>query len=473
MTMPRPNLLVIMSDEHAPQFSGAYGHSRVQTPHMDRLAREGVLFESAYCNSPVCVPSRMSFMTGRHVHEIGTWDNASPLSTEIPTWAHLVRAQGYDAVLAGKQHFIGPDQLHGFRAQLARDLHAELYHPIHDWAEGTPPAAVPWAHLSRAGPGTTVEIEVDDAVEQAALKYLRDPARGRDPWILNVSFIAPHFPFVVPQRFWDLYPPEEVDMPVIPPGHLAGQHPVYQRLRANFGLTDVSESQVRRARAGYYGLITYLDEKIGRLIDALEQTGLRDNTLVVYCSDHGEMAGEHGLWRKSNFYEHASRVPLIMNWPGHLPAGRRVPETVSLVDLVATMIEVTGASPVGTLDGDSLWALAQGEVAGWKDEAFSELHANGIARPIGMLRRGRYKLNVSLDDPPELYDLVADPCEMHDLAADPAHKAILDALRARLYDGWDLVALERRVRESQKARRLIRVVETGEAPDKDMWPAKV
>jgi choline-sulfatase len=185
------------------------------------------------------------------------------------------------------------------------------------------------------------------------------------------------------------------------------------------------------------------------------------------------MAGEHGLWRKSNFYEHASRVPLIMNWPGHLPAGRRVPETVSLVDLVATMIEVTGASPVGTLDGDSLWALAQGEVAGWKDEAFSELHANGIARPIGMLRRGRYKLNVSLDDPPELYDLVADPCEMHDLAADPAHKAILDALRARLYDGWDPVALERRVRESQKARRLIRVVETGEAPDKDMWPAKV
>ncbi len=146
---------------------------------------------------------------------------------------------------------------------------------------------------------------------------------------------------------------------------------------------------MRRARAGYYGLISYLDEKIGRIVASLEQTGQRDNTLIVYCSDHGEMAGEHGLWRKSNFYEHASRVPLIMAWPGQLPAGQRVSETVSLVDLVATMVEVTGASPVGPLDGDSLWALAQGEGAGWKDEAFSELHANGIARPIAMLRRGR------------------------------------------------------------------------------------
>ena len=471
--MPKPNLLIVMSDEHAPQFSGAYGHPQVQTPHLDKLARGGVLFESAYCNSPVCVPSRMSFMTGRYVHQIGTWDNASPLSTEIPTWAHLLRAQGYDVVLAGKQHFIGPDQLHGFRAQLGRDLHAELYHPIHDWAEGTPPASVPWAHLAQAGPGTTTEIEVDDAVEEAALRYLRDPARGRGPWALNVSFIAPHFPFVVPQRFWDLYPPEGVDMPVIPPGHLESQHAVYQRLRANFGLADVPEHQVRRARAGYYGLITYLDEKIGSLIATLEETGQRDNTLIVYCSDHGEMAGEHGLWRKSNFYEHAARVPLVMNWPGQLPAGHRVRETVSLVDLVATMVEVTGASAVGPQDGHSLWALAQGDGAGWKDEAFSELHANGIARPIAMLRSGRYKLNVSLDDPPELYDLVADPSEMNDLAGDPSYRTILDALRSRLYADWDPVVLERRVRQSQKARRLIRVVETGVAPESDMWLAKV
>lgn len=470
--MKQPNLLIIMSDEHAPQFSGAYGHPIVRTPHMDRLARGGVLFESAYCNSPVCVPSRMSFMTGRYVHHIGAWDNASPLSSEIPTWAHLLRSVGYDAVLAGKQHFIGPDQLHGFRAQLARDLHAELLHPIYDWADGTPPASAPWPALARAGPGSTTEIEVDDEVETAALAYLRDPARRQAPWALNASFIAPHFPFVVPQRYWDLYPTETVDLPVIPPGHLEGQHPVYQRIRSNFGLIDYPELLVRRARAAYYGLITYLDDKIGRLVAALDETGQRDNTLIVYCSDHGEMAGEHGLWRKSNFYEHSARIPLIMSWPGRLPTGHRVPQTVSLVDLVATMVDAAGATPVGPLDGANLLALANGDAASWKDEAFSELHANGIARPIAMLRRGRYKLNFSLDDAPELYDLVADPGELRDLSRDPDYRSIVDDMRTQLLSSWDPVDLERKVRLSQRARRLIRSAETGESAERDMWRAR-
>ena len=462
-TPERPNLLIIMSDEHAPQFSGAYGHPLVQTPHLDRLAAEGVLFEQAYCNSPICVPSRMSFMTGRYVHHIGAWDNAAPLASDVPTWAHLLRAAGYDAVLAGKQHFIGPDQRHGFRAQLARDLHAERRHPIFDWADGTPPAAVPWPGLAQAGPGTTEEIEVDDGVEAAALAYLRDLARREQPWALNVSFIAPHFPLVVPERFWGLYPPESVDLPVIPPGHLDGQHPVYRRMRGMFGLIAFPEELVRRGRAAYYGLITYLDEKIGRLLAALEETGQRANTLVVYCSDHGEMAGEHGMWRKSNFYEHSARVPLVMSWPGQLPAGRRVGATVSLVDLVAALVEVAGAPRVGPLDGDSLLPLARGDGAGWKDEAFAELLAHGVVRPMAMLRRGRYKLNYSLDDPPELYDLEADPGELRDLAAVPDYREVVEELRARLLAGWDPIDLERRVRQSQRERLLIGRAETGEA----------
>jgi choline-sulfatase len=461
-TTERPNLLVIMSDEHAPQLSGAYGHPLVRTPGLDRLAAGGVLFENAYCNSPICVPSRMSFMTGRYVHHIGSWDNATPLASDIPTWAHLVRAAGYDAVLAGKQHFIGPDQLHGFRAQLARDLHAERRHPIFAWDDGTPAAPAPWPGLERARPGITEEIEVDDAVEAAALAYLRDPARRGQPWALNVSFIAPHFPLIVPQRFWDLYSPEAVDLPAIPPGHLAGQHPVYRRMRRMFGLVDFPAELVRRGRAAYYALVTYLDEKIGHLLDALEETGQRDNTLVVYLSDHGEMAGEHGMWRKSNFYEQSARVPLILAWPGRLPAGRRVRETVSLVDLVATLAEVAGAPRVGPLDGDSLLALARGEAPGWKDEAFAEMLAHGVARPIAMLRRGRYKLNYSLDDPPELYDLEDDPGEFRDLAADPAYRETVEGLRARLLAGWDPVAIERRVRQSQRERLLIRSATSGE-----------
>jgi len=451
-----------MADEHAPQFSGAYGHPLVQTPHLDRLAADGVLFQHAYCNSPLCVPSRMSFMTGRYVHHIGTWDNASPLASDAATWAHLLRAAGYDAVLSGKQHFIGPDQLHGFRAQLARDLHAEHEHPIFSWAEGTRVAPAPWPALAKAGPGTTIEIEVDDQVEAAALAYLRAPERRERPWALCVSFIAPHFPLVVPERFWRRYPPETVDLPHIPPGHLERQHPVYQRLRAMFGMVDFPEALVRRGRAAYYGLITYLDEKIGRLLDTLDETGQRQNTLVIYTADHGEMAGEHGMWRKSNFYEQAARVPLVLRWPEALPAGRRVPQVVSLVDVVATMLDAAGVPPVSPLDGESLLPLARGEAMEWKDEAFSEYLAHGVARPMAMLRRGRYKLNYSLDDPPELYDLEADPGEFDDRAADPAYAAIREDLRARLLAHWDPIELERRVRQSQQERLLIRAAARGE-----------
>jgi choline-sulfatase len=454
----RPNLLIIMSDEHAPQFSGAYGHPIVQTPHMDRLAAEGVLFENAYCNTPLCTPSRMSFMTGRYIHNIETWDNTSPLRVDTPTWAHRLRAEGYDAVLSGKQHFIGPDQLHGFSAQLARDLHAETPLEHYEWENGTPVSPTPWGHLAQAGPGRTEEIEVDDQVEEAAIRYLRNPARRERPWVLNASFIAPHFPFIVPQQYWDLYPPEDVDLPRSRPGSIAEQHPVYQRMRGMFGLVDFPEEQVRRARAGYYGLITYLDDKIGRLLDVLEETGQRENTLVVYISDHGEMAGEHGMWRKSNFREHSARIPIILSWPGQIPPGRRVSEVVSLVDLVAGMLEATGAPVDATLDGTSLLPLARGDsgpAGAWKDEAFCEYLAHGVTAPMAMLRRGRYKLNYSLGDPPELFDIEADPDELRDLANDPEFQEVRDDLCERLLSRWDPISLDQQVRQSQKERRLI------------------
>jgi choline-sulfatase len=448
-----------MSDEHAPQFSGFGGHPLVRTPHLDRLAASGVLFQNAYCNSPLCVPSRMSFMTGRYPHHNGAYDNATALSSDAVTWAHLLRATGYDAVLSGKQHFVGPDQLHGFRAQLATDLHAGNAHGIFDWEQGTPAATRPWPGVAQAGPGTTREIEVDDAVEAAALAYLRDPARRERPWALDVGFIAPHFPLIVPQRYSDLYPPETVDLPRIPPGHLEGQHPVFKRMRAMFGAVEFPEAQVRRARAAYYGLITYLDDKVGRLLAALEETGQLERTLVVYTSDHGEMAGEHGMWRKSTFYEHAVRVPLILAGPG-LPRGRQVARNVSLVDLTATLAEAAGTEPpVTPLDGDSLLPLARGDAgaeSAWKDEAFGEYLAHGVARPVAMLKRGPHKLIYSLGDPPILFDLAADPGELHDLGADPAHTPLREGLQGRLLAHWDPVDLERLVRQGQKERLLIR-----------------
>ena len=457
----RPNILLIMSDEHAPMYSGAYGHALVKTPNMDRLAEEGATFDSAYCNSPLCCPGRMSFMTGHYVHHIGTWDNASPLASDAITWAHLLRVAGYDVVLDGKQHFCGPDQLHGFRTQLARDLHAELWtkdgvpHGAADWARGTPPAARPWGALGKAGPGTTLEIEVDDRVQAKALAYLRDPIQKEHPWALNVSFIAPHFPLIVPERFWKLYPLADIDMPEIPAGHLESQHPVHQRMRQMFGCVDFPEEFVRRGRAGYYGLITYLDEKIGQLLDVLEETGQRENTIVIYTSDHGEMNGEHGMWRKSSFYEASVRVPLQISWPGHIPTGGRISEVVSLVDLVATLVEIADIPQQVPLDGESLLCLMQGKHADWRDEAFSEYLAHGVSRPTAMLRKGRYKLHYSLGDPPQLYDILNDPNEFHDLSREPICQSVVKELQTQLLTHWDPVAIEQQVRQSQVERQLI------------------
>ncbi len=468
MAADAPNILLIMSDEHAPMYSSTYGHPIVQSPNMDRLAENGVTFENAYCNSPICSPSRMSFMTGQYVHHIGSWDNGSPLPSDTVTWAHLLREVGYDAVLCGKQHFCGLDQLHGFRTQLARDLHAELWtkggvpRGAAKWSQGIKKPSRPWGGLAEAGPGTTESIEVDDLVQEEALKFLRDPGRKDQPWALNVSFIAPHFPLVVPERFFNLYPEDEIDMPEIPEGHLENQPAAIQRMRESFGLIDdFPEELVRRGRAGYYGLITYLDEKIGQLLDVLEETGQAENTLIMHFSDHGEMNGEHGMWRKSNHYEASARIPMQISWPGVLPSGIRIPGVVSLVDMVATFLEAAGVSDVVPLDGDSLMPLMNGTEDEWKDEAFSEYMAHGVIRPTAMLRRGPFKLSYSLGDPLQLFNVVEDPNEFENLAEKPEYQTIKNELQDSLLAEWDAVELEKEVLKSQKERGIIEVVHHG------------
>ncbi len=460
--MPKPNILIIMSDEHAPMYSSVYGHPIVQTPNMERLAEAGATFDAAYCNSPLCMPSRMSFMTGRFVNKIGAWDNWTPMRSDEVTWAHRLRAAGYEVVLSGKQHFGGGDQYHGFQQQLARDLHAERYHPIHTWDEGIVAADQPWHEVDNAGPGWTEELEVDDLAQEKALAFLREPARRDKPWALNLSFIAPHFPYIVPQRFWDMYPPAAMDLPEIPAGHLENLHPMAQRIRAMFGFPQFPDDVVRQARAGYYALISYLDEKIGELLATLEATGQRENTVIIHLSDHGDMNGEHGMWRKSNFYEASARVPLQIAWPGHIEGGQRLSSVVSLVDVSATICAIAGDACALPLDGDSLLPLLTGDGdrsmaarSPWKDEAFCEYLAHGTDRPMAMLRRGPYKLNYSWGDPVELYNLEADPGEFHDLSSEPAHQMLIAEMKADLLAGWDPAELDRRVRESQRKQRFI------------------
>ncbi|MBI2940233.1 MAG: sulfatase-like hydrolase/transferase [Chloroflexi bacterium] len=465
MAERHPNFLVVMTDQHNPIYSGAYGHALVRTPNMDRLARQGVTFEHAYCNTPLCAPGRISFMTGRYPHHLEAWDNATPHRSDLVTWAHHLRPRGYDVVLSGKMHFLGPDPLHGFRAQLAFDLHATWRHPIYTWREADGPVmpAKDYREPAEAHGGMTEELEVDDRVEAAALAYLRDPARREQPFALCVGFIAPHGPWIVPEPYYSMYDRSRVALPTIPPGHLENLPLAARVLRARHRMVGpYTDDEIRNTRAAYFGMVTRLDAQIGRLLDCLEEQGLADDTVVIHTSDHGESLGEHSLWRKSTFYEHGSRIPLQIAWPGHLPAGTRRREVVSLVDVTATMLDLVGLSATeraaARLDGDSLLPLLHGETSAWKDEAFVEYTAHGNDRPRAMVRRGRWKLAYGYDDPPqlELYDLAADPGEFTNLANRPEHREVQEALLARLLDHWDPATIDGAVIRSQRERRLIR-----------------
>ena len=270
----KTNFLIIMSDEHGPMFSSTYGHPIVQTPNMDLLAQQGITFESAYCNAPLCVPSRASFMTSQYGHRLGIYDNNCPLSVDVMTWPYWLRSQGYDVVLSGKMHLIGPDYLHGFREQLAEDIHLKHARmPEHFWGDDSPngikqlPLPDPLAGAgSRITKSQSIRIEGDIASEAAAIRYLKDPNRSDQPWALCVGFIAPHFPFVVPEPYFYMYYPANVDLPNIPEDHLGNLPPAAKRLRESFGIHDqYSTDEILRARAAYYGQITWMDEKIGNL----------------------------------------------------------------------------------------------------------------------------------------------------------------------------------------------------------------
>jgi choline-sulfatase len=488
-----PNFLIIMSDEHGGEFSSTYGHSLVSTPTMDRLSEEGVTFDAAYCNAPLCVPSRISFMTGQYNSHCEGWDNAVPMRNDAMTWPYLLRSRGYDVVLSGKMHLVGSDHLHGFNRQLARDLHAELPHPIYLWEKGIPKSTEPWAGVYETGQGLqgmesqgdtmpeeykerrtiptgagrTIEIELDDMAEAAAIEYLKDPARKDQPFALCVGIIAPHFPFVVPEPYFSQYYPEKADLPNIPEGHLDNLPASAQRLRTAFGFWGHTEEQVKRARAAYYGLISYVDDKINRLLVALESNGLSENTVVVYTSDHGDMLGEHGIWRKMCFFEEAARIPFQIRWPGVLKGGQRHDECVSLIDLTATILELGGVSTdeqktQWDVDGDSLMPLLEGKSESWKDEAFAEHNAHGTDRPLVMLRSGQWKLCYSYGDSEEfeLYDLESDPDEFNNLADDPRHSERKTSLFKAITDRWDGERIDRKVKASQRERYLIRSIDT-------------
>jgi choline-sulfatase len=469
----KPNFLILMADQLTARALPAYGNRVAKTPHIDGLAAAGVVFDSFYCNSPLCAPSRFSFLSGQQVSAIGAYDNAAEFPAQVPTFAHYLRHAGYQTVLSGKMHFCGADQLHGFEERLTTDIYPADFGWTPDWTrfEHRPS----WYHsmdsVTQAGPCTrTNQIDFDDDAVFQARQKLFDMARGKDkrPFCLVASMTHPHDPYVIPQRYWDRYQGVDIDMPRV---RMAASEldPHSRRLRHVCGLDlqAVNETQVRAARRAYYGAVSYVDDQVGVLLAALADTGFADDTVVLLLADHGDMLGERGLWYKMSFFEPACRIPLIVHAPRRF-AARRVANCASLVDILPTLNELAGANvenAAAPLAGHSLVPQLAGHAAKdtagdtaadtARDEVIGEYLAEGAIAPLVMIRRGCYKFVHSPADPDQLYDLREDPDELRNLASVPEHASRVAEFRAETARRWDLPALHADVLASQRRRHLV------------------
>jgi choline-sulfatase len=433
----KPNILVIMSDQHSKHVLGCYGNTIVRTPHLDRLALEGVRFTNAYCPSPLCVPSRMSFMTARRPSAIGVVNNNHILSPDIPTWAHQLSSVDYETVLIGRMHFVGPDQYHGFEKRPVGEISQR-------WA--TVPRIASHQYRESAeivGKGKFEYEWLDEEVLKAACGFLEKKAgeSGTRPFAAVAGFLLPHCPFVAAPDLFDYYY-DKVDIPHFDENDLPPTIVRFLKLR-KFLPGYLTEDQVRKARAAYFALVETFDRTVGTLLECLDRTGLAQNTLVFYCSDHGEMAGEKGCFFKSCYYEGSAGIPLIARLPGTIRPNTTSDAICSLMDIGPTLCELAKAPPIPGSDGISLMNILKGSIPdGWPDETFSELVHDSPTPEISsrMIRSGKWKLWVEhgMENlQPSLFDLETDLEENKDLGQDPAHSGIRDELMKKIYKDWD------------------------------------
>ncbi|WP_028574284.1 choline-sulfatase [Desulfonatronovibrio hydrogenovorans] len=466
MAEPKPNILIIQADQLAAPALSCYGHKVTKTPNIDSLAEGGVIFDSAYCNNPLCAPSRFSMLSGQHSSKIGAYDNGAEFPADIPTFAHYLRANGYRTTLCGKMHFVGADQLHGFEERLTTDVYPADHGWTPDWTRPTHRFDW-WYHnmdsVYQAGPcERTNQIDFDDEVGFLAERHIYDLARDNDkrPFCMAVSFTDPHDPYACPKEYWDRYNHEDIDLPKVEHIDYEQCDPHSQRLRhaCKMDRQKIDEHYIRNARHAYYGQISYIDDKIGRILKALEHSGLKENTVVIFTADHGDMLGERGLWYKMSFHEWSARVPFIVSSPQFFQPGR-ITTPVSLVDLLPTLLDLTAdphmQDPADRLDGNSLLTLLRGEAKEFKRPVISEYLGEGAVAPMIMVRQGRYKYIHSPADPPLLFDLEADPDELENLALESGHHDLCLEFEKIISEHQDLDELNKDILDSQKKRRLV------------------
>lgn len=434
MTSAR-NMLFLLSDEHNRRITGCYGHAHAHTPHIDALAARGTRFDRAWCNSPICVPSRAALATGRHVHETGHWDNAHPYDGSPPSWHHLLRDQGVDVVSVGKLHFRGIGD-HGFSEEI---LPLQVLNNQGDlkglFRRDLPPKTGTGDLAGQAGPGDSSYCRYDERIADAACDWLRARAAAgqTERFVLFVSFVMPHFPLIAPQDHYDRFAGLDLDTLrdgfTLPPP----DHPTLNRMRHHFDYdAHFDDASRTRALRAYFGMISKMDALVGQVMAALSKHGFADDTAVLYASDHGDNLGNRGMWGKSVMYEDSLGIPMVLAGPG-LPEGQVCDTPVSLIDVAPTMAAVAGIA--ASYPGTSLIDIAGGERP--DRTILAEYHAAGSDTAMFALCRDRWKLVSYVGAPSQLFDLQDDPNETTDLAALPAHADTLARLTAMLHNILD------------------------------------
>jgi choline-sulfatase len=465
----QPNIIVIMSDEHNASVLGCYGNKIIRTPNLDGLAAKGVVFESCYCSSPLCVPSRLSFTSGKYVSRVSAWNNNCKLPADTPSLPRILNAAGYESFLCGKMHYdascrygfteiggnMNRSHMNGTGSRRPADKLTQ--------APGYSGRFEDFHAGDKSGP-----LDHDRAVTAGTLEFLKERKAGDKPFFLLVGYLTPHFPLIVPEPYWDHYR-DKVAMPVIPEGFLDTLPLNYQHLRVGFHYEKVPPDIVKKGRELYYGLTEWMDNEAGKVLTTLAASAAASNTVIIYTADHGENLGEHGLWWKNNMYNQAARVPLIVSYPPRWSGGQRRAGACGLVDVVQTIAELGGAKIPADWNGASLVPLLDRPDAPWKDRAVCEYYAHDIASGFAMIRSGQYKYvyhtaaDATHPAQRELYNLNADPGEFHNLAAQPEQKERIQTLHALLVQeiGEDPEKTEQRCRaeiakgygEATKAKR--------------------
>ncbi len=462
MTKPapkRPNILILMVDQLTGTLFDDGPADFLHVPNLRKLAARSVRFANSYTASPLCAPARAAFMSGALPRRTRVYDNAAEFCSDIPTYAHHLRRAGYYTALSGKMHFVGPDQLHGFEERLTTDIYPADFGWTPDYRK--PGERIDWWYHnmgSVTGAGVaeiTNQLEYDDDVCHQAVQKLYDLSRGLDPrpWCLTASFTHPHDPFVARRKYWDLY---EGIPELEPPQGLAYEDmdPHSKRLMdaCDWRSMEVTPEHIRRSRQGYFANISYVDDKIGEILAVLEAS--RQEAIVVFVSDHGEMLGRKSLWFKMNFFEGSARVPLMIAAPGLTPANITTP--VSTIDLTPTLCDLAGISMDEVMpwtDGESLVPLATGTER--TSPVAMEYAAEGTITPMVCLRQGAWKYIHCPADPDMLFDVANDPEETGNLAGDPRAAEVLAHFQTLAKARWDMAAYDAEVRQSQARRWVV------------------